>query len=159
MPETEAFDVEFRYGAVETSEGEMGIIVLGYTDREACEQAFANIHSYITAGAETLRLFDIRFERDSCSTYQLIIRVGVNDVLREIKISGVADEYVVRLGSSLSNVPYFLITAGYYIGGQFQLLPVNQYNLFRAQIEIDGETVTGVSKPGFDPHAVLDRMA
>ena len=158
MPDDRAFDVEFRYGGVQTPEGELGIIVLGYQSRAEGEQAYANIHSYITAGTSTPRLFDIKFEREGAGTYQLIINIGVGDISREIRISAVASEYVGRLTSSLSNVPFYLIAAGYYDDDEFHLLPLKQYNFFRGEIEIDGETVVGVSKPGFDPSTLLDQL-
>lgn len=158
MSDDGAFDVEFRYGGVQTPEGELGIIVLGYASRVEGEQAFANIHSYITAGAGTPRFFDIKFERECAGTYQLIISLGVGDISREIRISGVASEYVGRIRGSLSNVPFYLIAAGYYEDSEFHLLPLKQYNFFRGEIEIDGEAVVGVTKPGFDPSALLDQL-
>lgn len=159
--ETPEKAVEFRYASIPADGDELSIIVLGYPNEEAARESYATIHSYITASGRVPRFFLVKFERDSVnsSRYDLEIVVSVEGKGREIGIHGILADHVERLRRSLSTLPCYLIAAGYYTDDRFQLLPLEDFNFFRAVVEIDGEEIHGRNKPGFDPYALLSRAS
>jgi hypothetical protein len=154
-------NVHFRYGEVQADSGRMGIIVLCYESDSSARETFSTIHRYITAGADVPRSFTIRLDKESRpdESYRLLIVIVVDQEIRRVDITGIDQQLVESLKTALSTTPYYMITAGYTESDQFRLLNPKEFNFFRGEILIDGESVRGASNPAFDPDVILDQLS
>lgn len=142
---TESVDVTFRHLAIQTGQGEISGICLGYRSREAAESLFAFLYRYLSAPGHVPRhLVEVRATREESGNYLLTITVGVEDTIRHIEISGVAQEYIRRIQESLRVFSHYLLAAGYDAdNGEAILLPLSQYHFLLGRIIVDGSEYTG----------------
>lgn len=148
---TESVDVTFRHLAIPTGQGEISGICLWYRSKEAAESLFAFLHRYLAApGTVPRRLIEVSASQEESGDYLLTITAGLEDTVRHIEISGVAQEYIQRIQGSLRVFSYYLLAAGYDAdNGEAVLLPLSQYHLFLSRITINGSEYTGNPRCSF----------
>ena len=144
--------VAFRYLGIPTPKGEIAGICLSYETASEARSVFDAIHLYLSAPSSVpRRLMKVEFSRASEDSYDLVIEFGVGNVIRKIEIRGTEANHIYRLMQSLQVYRYYLITAGFTdTRGNFQLLPIDDYHLFRSEVVIDGQTFTGNPSCTFD---------
>jgi hypothetical protein len=142
---TESFDVVFRHIAIPTNSGAVTGICLGYNKKEEAESFFNFIHQYLSASGQIpRRLVEVRATRESESSYDLTIEVGLGDLLRRIEITGIPAEYIESIRDSLKVFTYYLVVASYDLPDSgVTLLPLSENHLFLNRIIVDGEIIAG----------------
>lgn len=139
-----SINASFRHVGLRTEEGEISGICLSYPDEESARAAFAVFHEYIKSpsGKKSMR---VEFSRESVELYSLQVVLVMPERTFETKISGIDSSYVDRIKESLTKFTYYAILAGYEEHGEFYLLPIDEFHMFKREIVIDGEIVLGTT--------------
>lgn len=152
------FPVEFRYLGIQAEKGEIAGICLCYGNAPDAYSFFNMIQMYVTASIPALKIpMKVKFTQTTDDAYDLQIKFGIEDAVRLIYIQDIDASYIERLKASLLIYQYYLVVAGYVDDdGNFQLLPVKDYHLFKSDVQIDGETLQGNDLFKFDWTKLLE---
>lgn len=157
MPERASADVTFRHIEIVTDKASVPAICLCYPREVPARRVGEMVQEYMTApsGSRQLR---VEFTQRPDLTYGLTVSIQTSGRGGVIEIDGIDAEFVRQIRSALSDVAYYVILLGYDSNDGFQLLNPREFNLFKKDLVIDGETVIGVPQREVDWQSLLDEV-
>lgn len=140
--------VSFRYAGIVIGDEEIPGICLCYATEHQAREVYAVLHEYITAsGNKSMR---VSFSGEAAGTYSMKIDVLAPRASYNAEISGIESCHVQRIRELLGQVTYYVVLAGYEEGGEYHLLPCDEFHLFKRDVVIDGEVTMGKPGTGID---------